>query len=90
MRLQLPSVILACLLCIAPAVHAAVPTATTLPAQPLIEATRDGQHLNFDLVFANAGDRALELTGIEATLFDREGRFFSQRRPFFVTHHHAI
>jgi len=80
MRLPLPSVILACLLCIAPAVHAAVPTATTLPAQPLIEATRDGQHLNFDLVFANDSDRALELTGIEATLFDREGRFFSQRR----------
>jgi murein DD-endopeptidase MepM/ murein hydrolase activator NlpD len=59
---------------------AAEPVATALPDRPLIERTRDAQHLNFDLVFANDDDRALELTGLELTLFDREGRFFSQRR----------
>ena len=67
------------LLAAAPAL-AAAPTANTLPAQPLVERTRDAQHLNFDLVFANDGDTALALTGLEVTLFDREGRFFSQRR----------
>lgn len=66
------------LLLAAPA--AAEPSATALPAQPLIERTRDAQHLNFDLVFANDADHALELTGLEVTLFDRDGRFFSQRR----------
>lgn len=70
--------LLALLLAAAPL--AAAPNATTLPAQPLIERTRDAQHLNFDLVFANDGDQPLELTGLEVTLFDREGRFFSQRR----------
>ena len=68
------------LLCLAPLAHAAGPTAATLPAQPLIEAGRDAQHLDFDLVFANDTDRALELTGLEVTLFDAQGRFFSQRR----------
>jgi murein DD-endopeptidase MepM/ murein hydrolase activator NlpD len=63
---------------IAPAFAAT--TVSTLPAQPLVERARDGQRLNFDLLFANDGDRALELTGLEVTLFDREGRFFSQRR----------
>ena len=50
MRLWLLTLLLAA----APA--AAANTATTLPAQPLIERTRDAQHLNFDLVFANDGD----------------------------------
>ncbi|KGQ17787.1 Metalloendopeptidase-like membrane protein [Lysobacter dokdonensis DS-58] len=67
-------------LLLAAAPLAAAPTATTLPAQPLIERMRDAQHLNFDLVFASDGDQALELTGLEVTLFDRQGRFFSQRR----------
>lgn len=55
-------------------------TATTLPARPLVERARASQHLNFDLVFDNDGDRVLEMTGLEVTLRDREGRFFSQRR----------
>ncbi|NUS59577.1 MAG: M23 family metallopeptidase, partial [Lysobacter sp.] len=71
--------LLFCLLCLAP-LAAAAPTATSLPSQPLVERMRDARHLNFDLVFANDGGQALELTGLELTLFDREGRFFSQRR----------
>lgn len=67
-------------LLLAAAPLAAAPTATTLPAQPLIERTRDAQHLNFDLVFTNDGDRALDLTSLEVTLFDRDGHFYSQRR----------
>jgi murein DD-endopeptidase MepM/ murein hydrolase activator NlpD len=71
--------LLFCLLSLAP-LAAAAPTATALPSQPLVERMRDARHLNFDLVFANDSDKALELTGLELTLFDREGRFFSQRR----------
>ncbi len=64
-----------------PASAAATPLrASLVPQQPLVERTRDGQHLNFDLMFANDGDRALELTRLELTLFDRDGRFFAQRR----------
>ena len=44
-------------LLLAAAPLAAAPTATTLPAQPLIERTRDAQHLNFDLVFATTATR---------------------------------
>jgi hypothetical protein len=71
--------LLFCLLALAP-LAAAAPTATPLPAQPLVERMRDAQHLNFDLVFAHDGAQALELTGLEVTLFDRDGKFFSQRR----------
>ena len=51
-----------------------------LPAQPLLEATRDGQDLNFDLIFDNPGDQALTLVGLEVTLFDAAGKFLGQRR----------
>jgi murein DD-endopeptidase MepM/ murein hydrolase activator NlpD len=51
-----------------------------VPRQPLVERVRDGQRVNFDLLFQNDGDAALELVGLEVTLFDKEGRFFSQRR----------
>lgn len=51
-----------------------------LPAQPLLEATRDGQDLNFDLVFDNPGDQVLTLVGLEVTLFDAAGGFLGQRR----------
>ncbi|MEO6227818.1 MAG: M23 family metallopeptidase [Thermomonas sp.] len=54
--------------------------ATTLPAQPLLEASRDGQDLNFDLVFDNPGDKALTLVGLEASWFDAAGGFLGQRR----------
>jgi murein DD-endopeptidase MepM/ murein hydrolase activator NlpD len=54
--------------------------ASLVPQQPLVERARDGQLLNFDLMFANDGDQALELTRLELTLFDRDGRFFAQRR----------
>lgn len=52
----------------------------TLPAQPRVERLRDGQQLNFDLVFSNPGTQTLTLVGLEATLRDAQGRFFSQRR----------
>jgi hypothetical protein len=52
----------------------------SLPAQPLLEDTRDGQDLNFDLVFDNPGDRALTLERLEVTWFDATGAFLGQRR----------
>jgi hypothetical protein len=75
-----PIVLLLSLCLLLPAhAHAAV-RASLIPQQPLVERARDGQQLNFDLLFANDSDAALELTALEVTLFDREGRFFSQRR----------
>lgn len=52
----------------------------TLPAQPKVERLRDAQQINFDLVFSNPGTETLTLVGLEATLRDPRGRFFSQRR----------
>jgi len=57
-------------LLLATPVAGAATTATTLPAQPLVERGRTDQRLNFDLLFDNDGDRALELTGLEVTLLD--------------------
>ncbi len=51
-----------------------------LPAQPLLETTRDGQDLNFDLIFDNPGDQALTLDSLEVTFFDAAGGFLGQRR----------
>lgn len=54
--------------------------ASSLPAQPLLESSRDGQDLNFDLVFDNPGSQPLTLIGLEATWFDADGHFLGQRR----------
>lgn len=62
------------------AAAAVPPSATTLPAQPLLVQDRDGQDLSFDLLFENPGDEALTLVGLEATWYDRDGRFLGQRR----------
>ncbi|MDQ3056928.1 MAG: hypothetical protein M3Q96_04175, partial [Pseudomonadota bacterium] len=51
-----------------------------VPQKPLVERGRSDQRLNFDLLFANPGEQALELQSIEVTLFDPKGRFISQRR----------
>jgi hypothetical protein len=59
---------------------APAPTAATLPAEPLLVQARDGQDLNFDLLFDNPGDVDLQLVTVEATWFDRAGRFLGQRR----------
>ncbi len=55
-------------------------TVSSLPAQPLLESSRDGHDLNFDLVFDNPGAQPLTLIKLEATWFDAEGRFLGQRR----------
>ena len=53
---------------------------SALPEQPLLERTRDGQDLNFDLIFSNPGDKALTLERLEVTWFDPSGAFLGQRR----------
>ena len=53
---------------------------SALPEQPLLESTRDGQDLNFDLIFSNPGDKALTLERLEVTWFDPSGAFLGQRR----------
>ena len=70
----------ALLLTFSAAARAAEAAVAALPAQPLIENGRDGQSLNFDLVFENPGDQPLQLAKLEATLFDRRGNFLGQRR----------
>ena len=55
-------------------------TVASLPAQPLLVQGRDGQDLNFDLLFDNPGDTELRLEQVEATWYDRAGRFLGQRR----------
>ena len=59
---------------------AAAPSVVALPAQPLLVQGRHGQDLNFDLLFENPGDADLQLVGVEATWYDRAGRFLGQRR----------
>ena len=56
------------------------PTVAALPAQPMLVQGRDGQDLNFDLLFDNPGDTGLQLVGVEATWYDRAGNFLGQRR----------
>jgi len=51
-----------------------------VPQQPLIERGRNEQRLNFDLLFVNAEDKALDLQSLEVTLFDPQGRFIAQHR----------
>src|SRR5688500_8419179 len=76
MRFAALVLLLACM----PPAEAAALRASPVPQRPLIERARDEQRLNFDLMFQNDGDTALELAGVEVTLFDQQGRFFSQRR----------
>jgi murein DD-endopeptidase MepM/ murein hydrolase activator NlpD len=71
---------LAALLCLAPALRAQDVPVRPLPQQPLVERLRDGQQLNFDLLFENPGDAPLQLVELQLTRFDREGRFIGQRR----------
>jgi peptidase M23-like protein len=53
---------------------------STLPATPLIETTKSGQALNFDLVVENKGDAKLVIDEIEATVLDANGALVTQRR----------
>ena len=74
------AVLAAVLLGASPTARAQEVSVLPLPRQPLVERMRDGQQLNFDLLFENPGDAALELVGLELTRFDRSGRFIGQRR----------
>ncbi|HWS78904.1 MAG TPA: M23 family metallopeptidase [Thermomonas sp.] len=78
----LPSLVLALLLSVGPVagVSAGDLSVRALPEQPLVERLRDGQQLNFDLVFKNDSADALELAGLELTRYDRDGRFAGQQR----------
>ncbi len=55
-------------------------TITTIPATPLIEQTKSGQALNFDLVLANAGGGTVTVDEVEATVLDAKGAMVLQRR----------
>lgn len=55
-------------------------TITTIPATPLVETTRSGQALNFDLVIQNTGEAKLVVEEIEATVLDAKGAMVTQRR----------
>ena len=55
-------------------------TLTTIPQTPLIETTKSGQALNFDLVVENTSDAKLAIEQIEATVLDANGAMVTQRR----------
>lgn len=78
MKPLLSCLLLLCSLACSPA--SAALAVSLIPQQPLIERGRNDQRLNFDLLFVNADDMALELQSLEVTLFDPQGRFISQRR----------
>lgn len=78
MKRFLPYLLLLCGMACSPAKAAL--DVSLVPQQPLIERGRSDQRLNFDLLFANTGERALELQTLEVTLFDPQGRFIAQRR----------
>jgi hypothetical protein len=80
-EISMRTIVLLLASCLMLPAHAATAVrASLIPEQPLVERARDAQQLNFDLLFANDSEDALELTALEVTLFDREGRFYSQRR----------
>ncbi|HKR66835.1 MAG TPA: M23 family metallopeptidase [Thermoanaerobaculia bacterium] len=53
---------------------------TTLPPVPLVETTKNGQAVNFDLLLENGGDAKLTITQIEATLLGPHDALVTQRR----------
>jgi hypothetical protein len=55
-------------------------TITTIPATPLIEQTKSGQALNFDLLLENSGSAAVTIDEVEATVLDAKGAMVLQRR----------
>jgi hypothetical protein len=55
-------------------------TITTVPATPLIEQTKSGQALNFDLLLENSGGAAVTVDEVEATVLDAKGAMVLQRR----------
>jgi hypothetical protein len=55
-------------------------TITTFPATPLIEQTKTGQALNFDLLLTNTGSETLTVDEVEATVIDAKGAMVAQRR----------
>ncbi|HET7435206.1 MAG TPA: M23 family metallopeptidase [Thermoanaerobaculia bacterium] len=61
-------------------VHAAGITITTLPATPLIEPTKHGQALNFDLLIDNGTSAPIELTEVVMSVLDAKGNVVHQRR----------
>lgn len=79
---SLRSILLVLALACGPMAHAWAqsPSLRAWPAQPLVERLRDGQQLNFDLLFENPGDAPLELVELQLTRFDSAGRFIGQRR----------
>ncbi len=55
-------------------------TLSTLPATPLIETTKSGQALNFDLLIENPGSAKLVIDELEATVLDANGAMITQQR----------
>jgi hypothetical protein len=53
---------------------------TTLPPTPLVEKTRSGQALNFDLLLENKSDAKVSITQIEATVLGAGDVMITQRR----------
>jgi murein DD-endopeptidase MepM/ murein hydrolase activator NlpD len=53
---------------------------TVKPRPVLIATSEAGQHVNFDFLLENQSDRALKLTTVELSVFDREGAL--ARRDF--------
>ena len=55
-------------------------TISTIPPTPLIETTKSGQAVNFDLLITNDSAAAVTIDAIEATVLNEEGAMVLQRR----------
>lgn len=55
-------------------------TIRPIPATPLIEQTKTGQAINFDLLLENPTDAPLEITELEATVLGESDTLVTQRR----------
>lgn len=80
MKLAVTAVALATLLAV-PSYAADSPIRlSTIPAVPLVEKTRGGNAINFDLVVENGTAEKLEVSLIEVSVLDASGRLITQRR----------
>lgn len=62
------------------AADAASITVSTEPGVPIVELTRSGQALNFDILLTNASSKAREVEMVELTVRDAKGGVVMQRR----------
>lgn len=80
MKLAVTAVAIATFLCVPMRATEPAIRLSTIPPVPLIEKTKAGQAINFDIVVENTTSEKLEVSLIEVNVFDARGRLVTQRR----------